>query len=459
MDDHIYACFKRCVDRYVAEPEFRQLLLEAPAKAIKMLNYEDMLIAYKVKEAVCYIIHGQKPEGSLNAGLEGSDINTENEYLKEYIKRYKLLEGFVRNSVAESRYKDMSLCYFGEIVRNRCQMESADVRDHKLIYYFPIAFELTKGCSVQCDFCGFSADRLSGVFLYNEENAALWRDILIKTRELIGPVAGVCPCYFATEPFDNPDYESFIAVYDEVFGEKPQTTTAVCERDPERFRRFINNADPRNLRERASVRISIRTLEHFKKVMEIFSEDELADIELLSNHRESINRISSSGRSRRNPEIAEKRRLRYSISCIAGLYVNMFSKTVSFMEPEMPDDEYNLGYRIRETMEFTDADDFEECVKKLIGSYSLYDPPKDYELSWNKNIHIDCGDDKYISFVGEGMRYKLSKGVVMLDMIRFINEGYSFSRIASKLGLFGSLYGSAYQRLRELYRKGYVRLR
>ena len=66
-----------------------------------------------------------------------------------------------------------------------------------------------------------SASRLAGVARY-EENRLLWHGILAAVLEIIGPAAGMGPCYFATEPFDNPDYERFMAGYREILGTVPQ---------------------------------------------------------------------------------------------------------------------------------------------------------------------------------------------------------------------------------------------
>ncbi len=400
-----------------------------------------------VKDAIHYVLFGKKAHGY-----------AENEYVREYLRRLEKVEGYVRTSVAENRFNDMSLCYFGQITRNRCRMECADIREHSMIYYFPIAFELSKGCSVGCDFCGFAADKLSGIFRYNEENAVLWKEILNITKRIIGQVAGSCPCYFATEPFDNPDYEKFLLVYNDVFGEIPQTTTAVCERDPDRFRRFLDLIGRKNLREHASVRISIRSLAQFQKIREEFSEDELADIELLANHRESVNRYSDSGRSRNNCDLDDKKRSRYSISCVSGLYVNMVEKTISFIEPEIPDDEFSLGYREREKKSFKNAEEYEKYAKIMINSYARFRLGNDERLMWNKNIRIDNSDEKIISFDGEGSHYRISKGKLMLDLIACVNEEKTFSEMVSKLGLFGNVYETAMQRLQDLYIRGYIRI-
>ena len=231
--EYRYACFKRCLDFYVADPSFRTLMDKDSRQAVKSLGYEKLINSRDVYNAIRYVAYGGK-----------SNKDEQNEFICEYIKRLEVLAAYSGGAVAESRFLDKSLCYFGQLVRNRCRMESADIRDHSLIRYFPVAFELSDGCSVQCDFCGFSAGKLRGIFNHDSSNSGLWKSVLLHTKEIIGRVVGSCPCYFATEPFDNPGYEDFIMDFYDVFGEFPQTTTAVCERDPEITQKEQSTAFP-----------------------------------------------------------------------------------------------------------------------------------------------------------------------------------------------------------------------
>ena len=54
---------------------------------------------------------------------------------------------------------------------------------------FPLAFELSEGCSVGCPFCGFAVKGLRGIFRYTDENALLWRETLRRLHALIGDAA------------------------------------------------------------------------------------------------------------------------------------------------------------------------------------------------------------------------------------------------------------------------------
>ena len=89
----------------------------------------------------------------------------------------------------------------------RCMLDLGP--QYSSIIHTPLVFELSKGCSVGCKFCGLNAGPLRELFRYTEENAALWKDILNRVKEMFGPAAGEAPLYFASEPLDNPDYEQF----------------------------------------------------------------------------------------------------------------------------------------------------------------------------------------------------------------------------------------------------------
>jgi len=100
-----------------------------------------------------------------------------------------------------------------------------------MIQHPVFAFELSAGCSVGCWFCGVSAEKFAGNFPYTDGNVRLWRSILDRTVELFGTAAQAGFCYWATDPSDNPDYPRFLEDYYHATGSLPQTTTARPLRD------------------------------------------------------------------------------------------------------------------------------------------------------------------------------------------------------------------------------------
>ena len=101
---------------------------------------------------------------------------------------------------------------------DRCLLDLGP--QNMMIIHTPLTFELANGCSVGCEFCGLNAGPLRGLFRYTDENAALWKDILARAKELFGSAAGEGTLYFGTEPLDNPDYEHFKDDYFKAFDKR-----------------------------------------------------------------------------------------------------------------------------------------------------------------------------------------------------------------------------------------------
>jgi hypothetical protein len=93
---------------------------------------------------------------------------------------------------------------------------------------------------VGCWFCGISAPKLGDIYLYNEENANLWRQVLELLKNKLGENTGSSFCYWATDPLDNPDYEKFCIDFSDVLGVFPFTSTAQALKYPERVKSLID---------------------------------------------------------------------------------------------------------------------------------------------------------------------------------------------------------------------------
>ena len=425
-----YAAFRRSLARYSVDPSYRAALDGGGERLLR--------------EAVRAAVYGERAE--------------DNPLWEEHLRRLRRQEDYVRAAAAESRFNSRELCFFGELVRNRCRMESAEIERHSSIRYFPLAFELTEGCRVQCSFCGFGAPPYRGSFAWNAENARLWEEILAAAKDFIGPAAGACPLYFATEPLDHPDYEKFLRKAEEIFGELPQTTTAAAEREPERFRALLRQAGRQRLRENAAVRVSVRSRAQFERLMEAFTAEELEDVEILANNPESVSRISDSGRAKACRGIAEEKRLRYSICCIAGFLVSLPRKEIRFVEPELPDGEFPLGYRVRAVRPFASAEEFRRALEELTAQWARYPLPEDLPLAWNRNIAVEPDGEGRLCFRGGGRISRVEDGIGVRTLVGYA-AGRSFAETAEGLGLTGEAREAAYRLLQNLYLRGYLRLR
>ena len=104
-----------------------------------------------------------------------------------------------------------------------------------------------------------------GILSTRSENAGLFRDVLEVLADVVGPTAGKWGfLYWATDPFDNPDYELFCRDFATQFGQFPATTTAKGWTDFPRTRKLIELSDAHG---RAHVRLSILSLKMLRQYL------------------------------------------------------------------------------------------------------------------------------------------------------------------------------------------------
>jgi hypothetical protein len=106
---------------------------------------------------------------------------------------------------------------------------SQGVAKFEKVVHAPFAAELSRGCTVNCWFCGVDAGKFEGSASFDEPTEELWRGMLQVLADEIGPdFAQHGFCYWATEPFDNSLMPSM-------------TSLAICRRPPPRLRCGIQN--------------------------------------------------------------------------------------------------------------------------------------------------------------------------------------------------------------------------
>ncbi len=451
---------KYCLENYVADPSFRSRMQTRPQETLQehgilpdtqtpredVSSDTEMLL-----EACCRLC---RCSGELRIPEE------QNRYLLEFRAHQQEIMREYERRIADDAYADRRLLLWSRQVRRRCRMENRQFRRRDAIQYYPLFFELSDGCSVQCPFCGVDAPLWKSDFAYTPENAGLWREILQISVRYLGRVAGAGACYMATEPFDNPDYERFIYDFRAVTGLVPQTTTAVADRCPERIRAFMEELGPDAVRN-AALRFSIRSLSQLRRIQEIYRPEELKDIELLANNPESLNQYSLSGKGiRLRARMGEKGRdkfLRYGICCTAGLRVNMVRKTMEFLEPELPSEMFPNGYRIRETRTFTDAKEFETGMRRLFETWALPELPEDAPLQFNGVCRI-VEKETCIEFWGDGVGCSLAKDGGFREAIRLVSEEpTTLTQLYRALSAGEGDALRLWQKFQYLYERGYVR--
>ena len=247
-----------------------------------------------------------------------------------------------------------------QMARTTSQLGPA--KSHGIVH--PLAaFELSKGCSVGCWFCGISAPKLGDIFSYSDANRGLWRDVCQVWREEIGPAAEQAFLYWATDPMDNPDFEKFSCDFHELCGYFPQTTTALPLRDVDRTKRLLRLSEERGC---LLNRFSLLTLKILDRVHESFSAEELAFVELVMQIRKDTPSKAVAGRALE--KALKKGEVDYqtsTIACISGFLISMVDRTIRLISPCPASNRWTLGYQIFAEGTFETAEDFRRQLQRM----------------------------------------------------------------------------------------------
>ena len=234
------------------------------------------------------------------------------------------------------------------------------------------AFELSKGCSIGCWFCGFSARKLSAIFDYTPKNRTLWREMVKIGVDMFGIPAGMALCYYGTEPYDNPHYLDFLKDYQEISGATLCTATAAPLKDSEWLRSLIafyrEGTHP-------WPRLSVLSVSMLRQIHETYTPDELRDVELLMQMKNAPRMKATSGRILH----AEKEKLggvkipdeapfipQGSIACVSGFLINMVDRTIQLISPCYASEQWPYGYRVFAEEKFQDASDYRAILEHII---------------------------------------------------------------------------------------------
>lgn len=258
------------------------------------------------------------------------------------------------------------------------------------IVFAPIAFELSRGCSVGCWFCGVSAPKLTDLWRYTSENQAMWRGVLKAFAEVSQGAQGGF-CYWATDPLDNPDYEDFCLDFRSILGVFPQTTTALGLRDVERTRRLLQLSQ----RNGALLnRFSLLSLKQLQRVHQEFTPEETLRVEMLLQHNEATllkanagrarQRAWKEGQARQTPESAERAG---TIACVAGFLVSMPDRKIQLISPCNADSTWPMGYRIHAQGSFDSPQEFRDQLLRMTSEeFMPRTLPYDRAVGWRSDL-------------------------------------------------------------------------
>ncbi len=275
---------------------------------------------------------------------------------------------------------------------NRYATQAADgfARRKRLL---PFAIELSEGCSIGCKYCGLSAEPLKSVARYtSNKNGEEFNEILNILKSYIGPAGATGFLYWATDPFDNPDYERYLLDFRHVFSIPPQTTTAAWHKNIIRTQSFL---EMRKSMHGTWDRFSINTLNELDKIMSRFSSEELENVDLVLQNKESLKTKSCAGKARNLLKDAQTA----SIACVSGFLINLTEKTIKLISPCTDFDKWPLGYAIYAEADFKESTEniklfIARCEKKIFAN-SL-DMTKNLKLRSEFIIHENQRDEEVI---------------------------------------------------------------
>jgi len=411
------AHYKRFQEYIIADSEFDRAFCKQPGEALRQygLGLEvEMLRPFWDKNFAKKIAE-KKADNPLDS------LNRE---LREAVSDKKLL------SCLEPEASD-NLNYRAWRRRQQERTKSQFQQQHdQKISHILYAFELAKGCSGNCPFCALDAPPLQKIYYHTEQNARLWREILQISKDIFGKAAIATACYWATEPFDNPDYEKFCIDFAEVHGCFPQTTTVKHLEDIERTRRFLKISEEYGGRK--SHRFSIISLPMLRKLFQEFSPDELLPIQLVLNNKESRNLYSDSGRARKmaaQPKLKNKLLMSSTSACVTGFLVNMPDKTIELTTPCPATDELPYGYVVYEAASFATAAEFGEIIRTMIEKYMPLCSPPDKRLRFRPDLEFKALDDGFQVFT-KFMTRTFKNDPILKELGEMISKGtYTLEKI------------------------------
>ncbi|MBO3458689.1 radical SAM family RiPP maturation amino acid epimerase [Aetokthonos hydrillicola Thurmond2011] len=373
---------KRFREKLEANPSFREQFLADPDKTIE----------------------------SSNLSIESSDIDflwqdmmahKEAEYLptlpsERYLKLFKEENCDVVTLADSSSNPYFKAWRSRQIARCTSQMPKP-ISDG--IVHASVSFELSKGCSVGCWFCGVSAPRLGDIFTYSPENAKLWREILELFQDLYGAAAKSGFCYWATDPFDNPDYERFCIDFYNILGVFPSTTTAQALKDPTRTRNLLKLCLEKGF---VKNRFSILSLKILDQLYKEFTPEELTFVDLALQNPENIFPKASAGRAReRDLKKFEKSQEplkdadQKTNACVSGFLLNLVERSVKLISPCNADEYWPNGYYIYEEGHFDNIDDLKMILQGMTARHMTLTVRDSDRMSFRRDLEYQSLSDGF----------------------------------------------------------------
>lgn len=449
---HLLCHIKRFNERWQGDQTFRKELMN---------DTENTLRNYNLKITIDDIKYFLEPD-LLRRNQEEDDLSL-TPALKCTLDLYsvmekasktpmQVLEDFMDVALKDPRYRAWRK---RQVLRLKSQTLRSGFRDTG---HYPCAFELSKGCSVGCWFCSLSASSLENVFLYNEANIKLWRELLQLLKDKLGKAVLDSFCYCATDPLDNPDYEKFALDFYKILGTFPQTTTAQAWKYPQRVRSLIKLAEEKG----GNVRFSILSRKMLNQIHEQFTAEELANTELILQLEGSLTGTkSNAGRAReriqKKPSLENKVSDDSTPSCVSGFVFNMVTKNIQLMSPCLPNERWIHGHRIHGEATFSDIDDVANILESMIAKHMPLEVSPDDLIRFRQDLHYQSVANGF-QLSTKFKKYKFNKSSHLMYLGEIIHQENKTAREIANLltRLYGVSSGQTFRDLNRLFEQGFL---
>jgi radical SAM family RiPP maturation amino acid epimerase len=415
------------------DPAFRTLVAHDPVVAAQERGLS------LSQEAACYYAAPPETRASLAAPREAALVDTY--FAEKHAHRQRILER--AGQCPDDRFRAWHARQM-----ERCEVELGH-QTNSSFTHLPFVVELSHGCSVNCSFCALSAKKLDAVFRAEADNMRLFEDVLEVALSLFGDAARDAVLYYATEPFDNPDYLLFAEAFAAKMGRVPIVTTAVALRDSETTRAAFSQRagnDP------TVHRFSVLTLAQMRSITQVFSPEELLYVELLPRYEQSSMGLVRAGRGRRAPDSALFT-AQGTISCITGFIVNLATRTVRLSTPCRTSEERPDGVIEKELGSFETADEMRDLIGDCMGHMRLsLDPEREVALA--PFLRFDAGPPCVLENVGIARILPGDDSLTVRTLSLLFQGGFSANALIAQLHTEGFEPLRTQVLLQSLYHKG-----
>lgn len=408
---------KRVLERWTMDPRFRTRFGEDPAVALRELGVG------VVPADVTPLIYPDEARAMTRAIRDGRghEYPRATHRYRAFIAEKRRDRTFYRRE-AEPRHAQLAAWRRRQIHRTFGELGPAKADG---LVHAPAAFELAKGCSVGCWFCGVAAEKLERTWAYDAESAALWCGTLATFQRVVGPCIRFGFCYWATDPLDNPHYEHFLVDFHQVLGRCPQTTTAMGSRNLERTRGILRLAHSLGS---AVDRFSIITLKMLEQVHAFFTAEELLRVECIPQNKESVDKYKKAvaGRARQFTERKAGELVADSsstIACVSGFLVNMLDRTVQLVTPCHASARWPLGYWVLDQGTFTGPDDLRTLLATIIERSARDTLRADDRVRLRPDVRCEVDDGGRLALASPHLRFVYTAGGVAPVVAGLLSDG------------------------------------